>query len=228
MRYNEVIIRTREVAEFIMLDSIKAEDSLFLVNNKSLTHFLQLEQQLREVTLIMMTEEERFLKMQAQMTFDIWLILTIDHKNLLQHIENSMIFMVRQFFIDKFSNDPSLATLKADSQHDDRLAFIYAVYIVSTFGTAIDDFRKDTAEINKALNRIAEYQHRDLASLFDASYQTIEAYPREFVLIQREVIEAIDLLFTKNQRAMYTLTRSLMKEAKAVYNVIYEAGETKK
>lgn len=71
-----------------------------------------------------------------------------------------------------------------------------------------------------------EYQHRDLASLFDASYQTIEAYPREFVLIQREVIEAVAKLFASNQRAIHAQTRQLMKEARAIYQAIYGSEET--
>lgn len=40
-----------------MLEQVKVDDSLFLVNDASLARFLQLEQQLREVTLII-TEEE--------------------------------------------------------------------------------------------------------------------------------------------------------------------------
>lgn len=224
MRYNDCINHTREAAKLSMLEQVKVDDSLFLVNDASLARFLQLEQQLREVTLIITEEEYKYFK--TQMALDLWVMLTRDAKTLLEHTENRMIFMVRAFFIDQLKIDPSLPLLQVDGQRDDRLAFIYAVYIVATFGDAIDNFRDSVTDLDKTLNRIVEYQHRDLASLFDASYQTIEAYPREFVLVQREVIEAVAKLFASNQRAIHEQTRQLMKEVRAVYQAIYGSEET--
>lgn len=224
MRYNDCINQTREAAELSMLEQVKGEDSLFLVNDTSLTRFLQLEQQLREATLIITEEEYEYFK--KQMALDLWMLLTRDTQDLIEHTENRMIFMVRAFFLDQFKTDPSLPAMQVEGKRDDRLAFLYAIYVVATFSDVIDRFRGDTEDLDKTLNRIAEYQHRDLASLFDASYQMIEAYPREFVLIQREVIEVVAKLFASNQRVIHAQTRQLMKEARAIYQAIYRSEET--
>lgn len=118
MRYNDCINQTREAAELSMLEQVKVDDSLFLVNDTSLTRFLQLEQQLREATLIITEEEYEYFK--KQMALDLWMLLTRDTQDLIEHTENRMIFMVRAFFIDQFKIDPSLSAMQVDGKRDDR------------------------------------------------------------------------------------------------------------
>lgn len=215
------ILFSERGSEKNMLAGIKKEDSIFLVNQKTFERFLQLEQQLHNVALVIPFEQYKLTK--VQLALDIWALLTTNSTALLEHSENRMIFMIRAFLLEELKADSNFKRLRVECEKNDRLAFFAMIYMIADISKYLDICLEEHQVLDTRLKQISEYQHRDLASLFDSSYQAIEAYPKEFVLTQRNVIDALQQVYQAPQ--VTQLIRQAIVQAREIYQVIYTAEE---
>ena len=194
---------------------IDKADCMFLISDETMYRFQQLIDELNLFTLILPFSEESYQR--SVIIFDIWYLLSTEEIDRISNPENTMIYPIRKFFLDKIKTFQIRRYIQLALLENEKLAFICAIYIYLKQEQFLVQKLADNEEVAADFQALKGFSSKSLRPYYDSKYIEVENYPQKLAILQSTILkelqeQLIDLLHDYEQA---------IAEASEIYEAVF-------
>ncbi len=202
-----------------MQAKIDKADCMFLISDETMYQFQQLIDELNLFTLILPFSEESYQR--SVIIFDIWYLLSTEEIDRISNPENTMIYPIRKFFLDKIKTFQIRRYIQLALLENEKLAFICAIYIYLKQEQFIVEKLAENEEMAVNFQALKGFSSRSLRPYYDAKYIEVENYPQQLALLQSSLLKELQVLVLEFEQSLFNLYEQAITEASEIYEAVF-------
>ena len=202
-----------------MQAKIDKADCMFLISDETMYQFQQLIDELNLFTLILPFSEESYQR--SVIIFDIWYLLSTEEIDRISNPENTMIYPIRKFFLDKIKTFQIRRYIQLALLENEKLAFICAIYIYLKQEQFIVEKLAENEEMAVNFQALKGFRSRRLRPYYDAKYIEVENYPQQLALLQSTLLKELQVLVIEFEQSLFNLYEQAIAEASEIYEAVF-------
>ncbi|WP_339194968.1 ATPase [Solibacillus sp. FSL R5-0449] len=198
---------------------IDKADCMFLISDETMYQFQQLIDELNLFTLILPFSEESYQR--TVIIFDIWYLLSTEEINCISNPENTMIYPIRKFLLDKIKTFQIKRYIQLALYENEKLAFICAIYIYLKLEQFLKEKLAATEEMAANFQALKSFSSKSLRPYFDAKYIEVENYPQQLALLQSTILKELQEIVSKFEQPLLYIYEQAITEASEIYESVF-------
>ncbi|MCM3720828.1 ATPase [Solibacillus isronensis] len=202
-----------------MQAKIDKADCMFLISDETMYRFQQLIDELNLFTLILPFSEESYQR--SVIIFDIWYLLSTEEIDRISNPENTMIYPIRKFFLDKIKTFQIRRYIQLALLENEKLAFICAIYIYLKQEQFIVQKLAENEEVAANFQALKGFSSKSLRPYYDSKYIEVENYPQQLALLQSTVLKELQVLVMEFETSLLNLYEQGIAEASEIYEAVF-------
>ena len=202
-----------------MYAKIDKADCMFLISDEKMLQFQQLIEELDLFTLILPFSEETYQR--SVIIFDIWYLLSTEEIDRIAHPENTMIYPIRNFLINKIKSFQIKRYIQLALYENEKLAFICALYIYLRQEQFLVQKLKENEEVAHQFMALKKYSGKSLRPYFDSKYIELENYPQQLALLQSIVLKELQAIVMEFEQPLLHVYEQAIAEASEIYEAVF-------
>ena len=202
-----------------MYAKIDKADCMFLISDETMYQFQQLIDELNLFTLILPFSEESYQR--SVMIFDIWYLLSTEEINRISNPENTMIYPIRKFLLDKIKTFQIRRYIQLALFENEKLAFICAIYIYLKQEQFLVQKLAENEEVAANFLALKNFGGKSLRPYFDSKYIEVENYPQKLALLQSTVLKELQEIMMEFEQPLLHSYEQAIAEASEIYEAVF-------
>lgn len=202
-----------------MQAKIDKADSMFLISDETMHQFQQLIDELNLFTLILPFSEESYQR--SVIIFDIWYLLSTEEIDRISNPENTMIYPIRKFFLDKIKTFQIRRYIQLALFENEKLAFICAIYIYLKQEEFLVQKLADNEEMAANFQALKGFSSKSLRPYYDSKYIEVENYPQKLALLQSTILKELQKLMIEFEQSLLHNYEQAIAEASEIYEAVF-------
>ncbi|MEK4386523.1 ATPase [Solibacillus sp. FSL W7-1464] len=198
---------------------IDKADCMFLISDETMYRFQQLIDELNLFTLILPLSEGSYQR--SVIIFDIWYLLSTEEINRISNPENTMIYPIRKFLLDKIKTFQIKRYIQLALYENEKLAFICAIYIYLKQEQFLGQKLADNEELAASFQALKGFSSKSLRPIYDSKYSEVENYPQQLALLQSTILKELQVLVIEFEPTLFNLYEQAITEASEIYEAVF-------
>lgn len=198
---------------------IDKADCMFLISDETMYQFQQLIDKLNLFTLILLLSEESYQR--SVIIFDIWYLLSTEEIDRISNPENTMIYPIRKFLLDKIKTFQIKRYIQLALYENEKLAFICAIYVYLKQEQFLKEKLAENEEMAVNFQALKNFGGKSLRPYFDAKYIEVENYPQQLALLQSTILKELQEIVIEFEQSLHNLYEQAITEASEIYEAVF-------
>src|SRR5690606_1911696 len=198
---------------------IDKADCMFLISDETMYQFQQLIDKLNLFTLILPLSEESYQR--SVIIFDIWYLLSTEEIDRIPNPENTMIYPIRKFLLDKIKTFQIKRYIQLALYENEKLAFICAIYVYLKQEQFLKEKLAENEEMAVNFQALKNFGGKSLRPYFDAKYIEVENYPQQLALLQSTILKELQEIVIEFEQSLHNLYEQAITEASEIYEAVF-------
>jgi|GEM_PF-5669956 len=198
---------------------IDKADCMFLISDETMYQFQQLIDKLNLFTLILPLSEESYQR--SVIIFDIWYLLSTEEIDRISNPENTMIYPIRKFLLDKIKTFQIKRYIQLALYENEKLAFICAIYVYLKQEQFLKEKLAENEEMAVNFQALKNFGGKSLRPYFDAKYIEVENYPQQLALLQSTILKELQEIVIEFEQSLHNLYEQAITEASEIYEAVF-------
>ena len=198
---------------------IDKADCMFLISDETMYQFQQLIEELNLFTLILPFSEESYQR--TVIIFDIWYLLSTEEIDRISNPENTMIYPIRKFLLDKIKSFQIKRYIQLALYENKKLAFICAIYVYLKQEQFLNEKLGEKEEMAANFQALKSFSSKSLRPYYDAKYIEVENYPQQLALLQSTILKELQVLIIEFEQSLLHHYEQAIAEASEIYEAVF-------
>lgn len=198
---------------------IDKADCMFLISDETMYQFQQLIDELNLFTLILPFSEESYQR--SVIIFDIWYLLSTEEIDRIVNPENTMIYPIRKFLLDKIKTFQIRRYIQLALLENEKLAFICAIYIYLKQEQFLVQKLADNEEVAANFQALKGFSSKSLRPYYDSKYIEVENYPQKLAILQSTILKELQELLIEFEQNLFHDYEQAIAEASEIYEAVF-------
>lgn len=198
---------------------IDKADCMFLISDETMYQFQQLIDELNLFTLILPFSEESYQR--SIIIFDIWYLLSTEEIDRIVNPENTMIYPIRKFLLDKIKTFQIRRYIQLALLENEKLAFICAIYIYLKQEQFLVQKLADNEEVAANFQALKGFSSKSLRPYYDSKYIEVENYPQKLAILQSTILKELQELLIEFEQNLFHDYEQAIAEASEIYEAVF-------
>lgn len=198
---------------------IDKADCMFLISDETMYQFQQLIDELNLFTLILPFSEESYQR--SVIIFDIWYLLSTEEIDRISNPENTMIYPIRKFFLDKIKTFQIRRYIQLALLENEKLAFICAIYIYLKQEQFLVQKLADNEEVAADFQALKGFSSKSLRPYYDSKYIEVENYPQKLAILQSTILKELQEQLIEFEQDLLHDYEQAIAEASEIYEAVF-------
>ncbi|MEK5080951.1 ATPase [Solibacillus sp. FSL W7-1436] len=153
--------------------------------------------------------------------FDIWYLLSTEEIDRISNPENTMIYPIRKFLLDKIKTFQIKRYIQLALYENEKLAFICAIYVYLKQEQFLKEKLAENEEMAVNFQALKNFGGKSLRPYFDAKYIEVENYPQQLALLQSTILKELQEIVIEFEQSLHNLYEQAITEASEIYEAVF-------